>query len=553
VAVGVLALLMGFLPRAGGPQTTTATAAGNNAAELYARRYDRFWPTPERRAELDAARARFLSHASQAAGYGYGAREAFEGLVAREMGRFADQVYVDYTGSGVYQETQLRAVMEELGTTTYGNAHSRNPSALATEHAVEAARRMVLRHFNVTAAEYSVIFTSGATGALKLVAESFPWTNASKFVYLRQNHNSVLGIREVALDQGATFVAIPESEMNEDTCNKWIGGAGCKGERSRKVALTPFPDNTYNLFAFPAQDNFAGVKYPLEWVNMFHGRDRGEHGTGNWLVLLDAAAYVPTNALDLHTYPADFVTISFYKIFGYPTGLGALLVRNEVVDVMQKTFFGGGTVVLSSCDTHFCLLHQNPCSRFEDGTISFLSIAALRHGFNALQAVAGLSGAPAATTSTPAAVMAAINRHVTALTRFLYEELAALKHSNGKPVLEVYGKHDEPDRQGAIVNFNVLSPEGKHIGYHVVQSVTADAQIHLRTGCNCNPGACYDYLGVTSAEVMRYSLEKKSCGDELDVTSEGKPLGAVRISLGYLSTLEDVIAVIDVIRTNFAK
>ena len=49
--------------------------------------------------------------------------------------------------------------------------------------------------------------------------------------------------------------------------------------------------------------------------------------THQWKVLLDAAAFVPTQPLDLRQYPADFVTISFYKIFGYPTGLGALLVR----------------------------------------------------------------------------------------------------------------------------------------------------------------------------------------------------------------------------------
>lgn len=46
-----------------------------------------------------------------------------------------------------------------------------------------------------------------------------------------------------------------------------------------------------------------------------------------WKVLLDAAAFVPTQPLDLSVYPADFVSISFYKMLGFPTGLGALLVR----------------------------------------------------------------------------------------------------------------------------------------------------------------------------------------------------------------------------------
>ena len=41
-----------------------------------------------------------------------------------------------------------------------------------------------------------VVFTKSATGALKLVGETFPWGKDSTFRYLRENHNSVLGIRE---------------------------------------------------------------------------------------------------------------------------------------------------------------------------------------------------------------------------------------------------------------------------------------------------------------------------------------------------------------------
>eukprot|EP01105_Mastigella_eilhardi_P018774 TRINITY_DN4379_c0_g4_i1.p2 TRINITY_DN4379_c0_g4~~TRINITY_DN4379_c0_g4_i1.p2 ORF type:complete len:309 (-),score=90.69 TRINITY_DN4379_c0_g4_i1:62-988(-) len=302
--------------------------------------------------------------------------------------------------------------------------------------------------------------------------------------------------------------------------------------------LTNFPDATYNLFAFPAEDNFAGVKYPLEWVTLFQQRHRGEQGTGNWLTLLDAAAFVPCNDLDLSRYPAHFVTVSFYKMFGYPTGIGALLVRNDVTDLMQKTFFGGGTVVLSSCDTHFCLLHPQPCTRFEDGTPSFLAIAELKYGFDKLLQLG----------------MTNITRHVTVLTRYLYDQMAAMRHGNGRPVFTIYGKHQLGDTsaQGPIVNFNAMDAAGRYIGYSTVQDLTAAAGIHIRTGCNCNPGACFDYLSVSSAEVEKYSLEKTSCGDEMDL-ADGKPLGGVRISLGYLSSYEDVAALVGFLRRTFVN
>lgn len=566
----VLLLLIGSLPVVRIPVTTTSTTTDTKCCEvptttttstsstpreqpdpkdLFRAHYQRFFPDDASLADLEAHKAEFLSSDYAQGAYGYDGK--LEGIVGKELGRFTNDIYFDYTGAGVYQRSQVERALGDIVSEQYGNAHSRNPSSLNTESHVSRMRYDILRHFNVTADEYTVIFTSGATGALKLIAESFPWTNASKFVYLRQNHNSVLGIREVAMDQGAQFLAIPESEMSDDKCNHFFGGAPCAaGTTRRTVLLTDFPDTTYNLFAFPAEDNYAGVKYPLDWIRMFHEKSRGEEGTGKWLVLLDAAAFVPTNTLDLHTYPADFVSISFYKMFGYPTGIGALLVRNEVTEIMQKTFFGGGTVVLSSCDTHFCRLHNCPSSRFEDGTISFLSIAELRYGFDALRSVLPkpAQGSPAP----PYGDISPITNHVWSLTHYLYEEMSAMKHSNGAPVFRIYGKHAEGSKyQGGIINFNVLYPDGSYMGYHDVQYLTANEHIHVRTGCNCNPGACYDYLGVTNDEVFKYSENKDSCSDEMDLTEEGKPLGSVRLSLGYLSTFEDVYAFLKVAKKNF--
>lgn len=72
-------------------------------------------------------------------------------------------------------------------------------------------------------------------------------------------------------------------------------------------------------------------------------------------MVLDASSYVSTNQLDLDTYSPDFVAVSFYKMFGYPTGLGALLVRNStgVSALNRKRYFGGGTVeVVIARDRH---------------------------------------------------------------------------------------------------------------------------------------------------------------------------------------------------------
>jgi molybdenum cofactor sulfurtransferase len=88
------------------------------------------------------------------------------------------------------------------------------------------------------------------------------------------------------------------------------------------------------LVAFPAQCNFSGHKYPLDWIEEIQrGKLAGAlsaefeiNKKGNckkpdrWFVLLDAAAFVATNELNLSKFPADFVVLSFYKMFGFPTG-----------------------------------------------------------------------------------------------------------------------------------------------------------------------------------------------------------------------------------------
>jgi len=97
----------------------------------------------------------------------------WHGLVAPSFARTHYQsigdVYLDWTGSGIYQRRQIELVMKDLTSNLYGNTHSVNPSSSRTDRAVAAMRKKILQWFNVTSAEYAVIFTSGATGGLKMV------------------------------------------------------------------------------------------------------------------------------------------------------------------------------------------------------------------------------------------------------------------------------------------------------------------------------------------------------------------------------------------------
>lgn len=182
-----------------------------------------------------------------------------------------------------------------------------------------------------------MIFTSGCTAALKLVAESFPWRPqteseaGSHFCYLTDSHTSAVGMRGLTSGRGAVALPVSPEEVEDR--------AAAEAQDDDGICLTP------HLFCYPAQSNFSGRKYPLSHVKGIQTRrlypacDR----RGRWFVLLDAASHVSCSPLDLQDCPADFIPISFYKVFGFPTGLGALVVRNDAADILKKTYFGGGT------------------------------------------------------------------------------------------------------------------------------------------------------------------------------------------------------------------
>ena len=238
-------------------------------------------------------------------------------------------VYLDYTGGSLYAASQLEAAHAPARDTVYGNPHSVNPTSSAATVLVEQARAAVLRYFNAPESEYACIFTPNATGALRLVGEAYPFAPGDRFLALFDNHNSVNGIREFARAKGAQTAYVPleapDLRVADGLLERYLDDARPDGR---------------NLFAYPAQSNFSGVKHPLEWIAT--AQERG------WDVIVDSAAFVPTSRLDLSAWKPDFVPISFYKMFGYPTGIGALLARRAALERLKRPWFSGGTVVAAN-------------------------------------------------------------------------------------------------------------------------------------------------------------------------------------------------------------
>ncbi|ELW64587.1 Molybdenum cofactor sulfurase [Tupaia chinensis] len=403
----------------------------------------------------------------------------------REFGRLAGTVYLDHAGATLFPESQLANFTRDLMENVYGNPHSQNISSKLTHDTVEQVRYRILAHFHTSPDDYSVIFTAGSTAALKLVAEAFPWvswgleSSGSQFWYLTDSHTSVVGMRKVTTARNVMSTPV----RPEDICLVEKQGALANDSDCQLP----------HLFCYPAQSNFSGTRYPLSWIKEVKSRRMNPLCTpGKWFVLLDAASYVSTSPLDLSTHQADFVPISFYKIFGFPTGLGALLVSHSVAPLLQKTYFGGGTAAAYLAGEDFYIPRQSVAERFEDGTISFLDVIALKHGFDALERLTG--------------GMENIKQHTFTLAQYTYTALSSLRYPNGAPVVQIYNDSgfSDPEAQGPIINFNVLDDNGNIIGYSQVDKMASLYNIHVRTGCFCNTGACQRHLRISNEMVKKH-------------------------------------------------
>jgi selenocysteine lyase/cysteine desulfurase len=443
----------------------------------------------------------------------YSTTRALDDLRAREyplLDRFS-HVYLDYTAGNLVPLSLIDRHTALLRDHLLGNPHSTNPaSTLATTY-VEQARLSVLAFFNADPDEYVAIFTANATHALKLVGEAYPFDAAGEYLLTFDNHNSVNGIREFARARNCptTYVPIvlPDMRVDDAELTSHLERGGNRGHR---------------LFAYPAQSNFSGVQHPLEWIPLAQ-----QHG---WDVLLDAAAFTSTNHLDLGRYKPDYVSQSFYKMFGYPTGVGCLIARKAALAKLRRPWFAGGTITVASVQGDRFYLAEG-ASAFEDGTPDYLSLPAVEFGLQYLSNI-GID---------------TIHTRVRCLTGWLIERLSALHHTSGAALARIYGPRSDA-RRGGTVTFNFYDASDRAIDHRDVEERANASNISLRTGCFCNPGGGEIALGITGTELSscfhQPEHETHLTIDDFRLCIDGKSTGAVRVSLGLASNAADVEAFI---------
>ncbi|KAI5810156.1 pyridoxal phosphate-dependent transferase [Peziza echinospora] len=467
-----------------------------------------------------------------------------------------DTTYMDHSGATLYPTSLVDRSATILKTQLLGNPHSGSPSsALATQY-VNQVRKQALRFFNANESEWDVVFVANATAGIKLIADGFSGASDGKgfnYRYHQESHTSLIGVRELSKnyqcldDKGVGYWLSNENTTITSKASTWINSISKTFSQCLPIKTsgnsTIQPPNPANrsanpsLFAYPAQSNLTGRRLPLNWAHQ--AREKG------YFTLLDAAALLMTKPLDLSNTAEcpDYIVFSWYKIFGLPDLGGVLVKRGPAASILHKRkFFGGGTIDAltaheSYSSTKTFARGYNPHEGLEDGSLPFHSIVMLGVGISRHAELYGNHRN--------------VGRHTAALAWALHGKLSALRHSNGAVVVEFYSSMEYLDTslQGPVICFNILTPQGTHIGYLSVEQEAARAGIHIRVGGNCNPGGIEKVLGFERGEMLGlFGRGKKRCGDEVDLLEDGSPIGVVRASLGAVSTWEDVLVLVEFVR-----
>ncbi|KAK9491200.1 pyridoxal phosphate-dependent transferase [Lipomyces doorenjongii] len=457
-------------------------------------------------------------------------RHSIIDIRSREYPALNDMTYLDHAGTTLYAKSLMHQFYKDMTSGVFGNPHSASPSSMLSTQRVENVRLRVLRFFKADPEQFDVIFVANATAAIKLVLEAFRDVEDPGFWYgyHRDSHTSLVGLRQLAA-QSRCF-------ESDQAVEDWLKET-TEGQKDA-------PSTAVGLFAYPAQSNMNGHRLPLDWPGRLRTSSRAD--CQKMYCLLDAAAYVTTRQLDLsdvQTAP-DFIALSFYKIFGFPD-LGALIVRKPAGDILRhRRYFGGGTVemVTTLKESWHAKKSVTIHEQLEDGTLPFHSIIALDSAFNVHEQLYGS--------------MNNISRHTCTLTSDLYNKLASLRHANGQAVCEIYkdpnSQYGNAKTQGPTIACNVRTAQGGWIGKSEVERLAIVRNIHLRTGGVCNPGGIATFCHLDYWELRRNFTEGMRCGDNLDLVG-GKPTGIVRVSLGAMSSQEDVNRFVNFVEETFVE
>ncbi|CAM4267493.1 cysteine desulfurase [Listeria booriae] len=341
-------------------------------------------------------------------------------------------------------------------------------AARATD-AYEGSREKVARFIGARATA-EVIFTRGTTTAINIVANSYGTANLEPgdeiVISYLEHHSNLIPWQQLAKRTGAKLVYI---DLDAD--------ATVTVEAARKVINTKT-----KIVAIAHVSNVIGSIAPVREIADL------AHAVGA-VILVDGAQAVPHMKVDVVALDADFYAFSGHKMMA-PTGIGVLYGKQEVLDAMAPSEFGGEMI-------DFVELYDSTWKplpwKFEAGTPN----------------IAGAIGLGVAVDYLESLGLDAVHAHEQVLTAYALEEMQKLDG------ITIYGPLDAAKRCG-LITFNL---EGAHP--HDIATVLDEEGVAIRAGHHCAQ-PLMKWLDVSStARVSFYVYNTKQ---EVDQFIEGLKL-----------------------------
>ena len=253
-------------------------------------------------------------------------------------------IYLDSAASS--QKPQQ--VLDKLLTTYshgYANIH-RGLHTLSEEatDAYEEVRSKIARFINA-ADKDEVIFTSGATMSLNLIANCYGLQNLKSgdeiLITVAEHHANIIPWQMLCQKTGAKIVAVP---VDDD---------GCFNITELKDRVTK---NT-KIISVPHVSNVLGTIFPVKEISAIAHEN-------NAICVVDGCQGVIHMPVDVQDIDCDFYVFSGHKLYG-PSGIGICWGKAEILADMPP-FLGGGDMI-DDVEIDSATYSQPP-SRFEAGT-----------------------------------------------------------------------------------------------------------------------------------------------------------------------------------------
>ncbi len=339
--------------------------------------------------------------------------------------------YLDNAASTHKPKVVVQA-MSDFYRSAYGTVHRGiyRLSAAATAQFEEARRNV--QTFIGASSTREIIFNSGATEGINLVAQSYLRD------HLREGDNVVCTVAE----HHANFIPwqqMAKEQKAEFRCVQLTPGMALDLESG--LALI---DEKTRLVAIAQLSNVLGQLNDIKVVI-----DKA-HSVGA-KVLIDAAQSVAHVPLDVQELDCDFLVFSGHKVYG-PTGIGVLFIRQDLAEKMRPIKFGGEMITRVSISESSW---TQPPHKFEAGTPPVAQVIGLSTAINYLRSLNREK----------------VTKHSADLTIQLFD---ALKSVAG---VEVYGSRK--NRLG-VVAFNL-----HQVHPHDLATILDSQQVSIRAGHHC--------------------------------------------------------------------